>query len=148
MSGHRQDLFLDLLPSAARIVTRRVNDVLRPFRITSAQYSIVRLLIQAGPMTPKEISTRLVTDISTIVGIITRLERDQFVVRKPSPKDGRSTVLEASDCGRAVYRDAQPEVERLISDLVHSMSDEEQSVLHRVLSTSLQVEGWSSSGQS
>lgn len=141
MSEFQQDVFLDLLPASARIVTRRINGALRPYQISSAQYSVVRLLIEVRPMTPKEISERLATDISTIIGTITRLERDQFVLRKPSPTDGRSTVLEASDHGRAVYSAAQPAVEKLIADLLHSMSVDDQSVLRRALLATLQAEG-------
>ncbi|WP_223428768.1 MarR family winged helix-turn-helix transcriptional regulator [Tateyamaria pelophila] len=135
---HHQDAFLDLLPAVARAVTRRLGDVLRPYQITAAQYSVVRLLIEVGPMTPKDISERLTTDISTIIGTITRLERDQFVIRKPSPTDGRSTVLEVSDQGRAAYSGAQPGVDEFLAGLQKPLSTGEKTVLRQALLATLQ----------
>jgi DNA-binding MarR family transcriptional regulator len=57
------------------------------------------------------IGERLMVHPTSVTNIISRLERQQMVVRRPNPSDGRGRLAEITDAGRDV-------VERATRDLM------------------------------
>ena len=61
--------------------------------LKDADLDCLDLLVRQGSMTPTELSRRTGIHAATMTGILTRLERDGWIVRRPDPHDRRAVVL-------------------------------------------------------
>lgn len=90
------------LMRAQQIVLARVEAVLRPLGVTFARYEVLMLLhfsrAAALPMTV--IGARLQVHPTSVTNAVDRLERAGLVVRRPHPKDRRTTLVALTDDGR------------------------------------------------
>lgn len=87
---------------AQQIYQARVDEVLKPFRLTFARYELLMLLhfSSRGSMPVKKASERLQVHPTSITNAVDRLEAAGLVCRLPHPTDGRSCLLELTDEGR------------------------------------------------
>src|ERR1700755_1576565 len=74
---------------AARHLTKLYERHLAGAELTSAQFSILVGLEQAGELTMNELAKRLVMDRTTLLRAIKPLQREELVVSKPSTEDTR-----------------------------------------------------------
>ena len=89
---------------AQQIYQARVDDVLKPFELTFARYELLMMLhfSSRGSMPVKKASERLQVHPTSITNAVDRLEAAGLVRRLPHPTDGRSSLIELTDDGRAV----------------------------------------------
>ena len=87
---------------AQQIYQARVDEVLKPFRLTFARYELLMLLhfSSRGSMPIKKASERLQVHPTSITNAVDRLEAAGLVRRTPHPTDGRSSLVEVTDEGR------------------------------------------------
>src|SRR4051812_12772160 len=79
--------------------SRRATAV-KPHRaLDRAAYVILRCLQEEGPQNVSAIAERLNLDGSTVTRQVTALQQDALVERRPDPRDGRGTVIEATEVG-------------------------------------------------
>jgi MarR family transcriptional regulator for hemolysin len=86
-----------LLNKAARLSKLKVNQKLGEIGLTFPQYLVVKHLIEINPhdqqesaRTPASIAEHLGYDRPTVTGIIDRLVKQGFILRKTNPEDRRS----------------------------------------------------------
>jgi DNA-binding MarR family transcriptional regulator len=92
-----QDLRIGL-----EIVTERVA---KASRLNPRDLGVLDVLHTAGPATPSTIASRTGIAPTTVAAILTRLERDGRIDRRPNPEDARSSLLAiADDTGRELTR--------------------------------------------
>jgi DNA-binding MarR family transcriptional regulator len=87
---------------AQQIYQARVDEVLKPYRLTFARYELLMLLhfSSRGSMPVKKASERLQVHPTSITNAVDRLEAAGLVRRLPHPTDGRSSLIEVTDEGR------------------------------------------------
>jgi DNA-binding MarR family transcriptional regulator len=100
--------------------TRRSTD-LKPHRaLDRAAYVILRHLQASGPQNVTALADRLNLDGSTVTRQVTALQRDGLAERRPDPRDGRGTVIEATPLGLkqvdAVAKARRELYDRLLGD--------------------------------
>jgi DNA-binding MarR family transcriptional regulator len=79
--------------------TRRSTEV-KPHRaLDRAAYVILRLLQQDGPQNVSALAVALNLDGSTVTRQVTALQKDWLIERRRDPRDGRGTVIAATDAG-------------------------------------------------
>jgi DNA-binding MarR family transcriptional regulator len=93
---------------AEQVFLSRVDDVLRPFKLTFARYEALMLLSfsRQGSLPLSKIGQRLQVHPTSVTNTIDRLEGQGFVRRVPHPTDRRTTLAEITDAGRAVAEQA------------------------------------------
>ena len=93
---------------AQQILQARVDGALRPFGLTFARYEVLMLLhfSSHGSMPVKKASERLQVHPTTVTSSVNRLQAAGLVRRRPHPTDGRATLLELTDEGRALGLEA------------------------------------------
>ncbi|MBZ0135440.1 MAG: MarR family transcriptional regulator [Planctomycetes bacterium] len=80
-------------------------------------------------MTSAELSRRVFVSASTITGIIDRLERAGFVIRKRDDIDRRRVLLQPTDAGfKLAYRAPSPIQDQLVQKL-HDLPELERSAI-------------------
>jgi len=92
------------LMRAQQIVQARVDDVLKPMGLTFSRYELLMLLhfSRAGSLPVTKASARLQVHPTSVTNAVDRLEAAGFVRRMPHPTDGRATLVELTDEGRAM----------------------------------------------
>jgi DNA-binding MarR family transcriptional regulator len=91
-----------------QILLAQLDALLRPHGLTFARYEALVLLSfsRDGELPMRIIGDRLMVHPTSVTNTIDRLEREQLVVRKPNPRDGRGTLAAITPAGRAVMRRA------------------------------------------
>ena len=98
---------------AQQILLGELDALLRPYGLTFARYEALVLLTfsRRGALPLGMIGERLMVHPTSVTNTIDRLERQQLVIRRPNPSDGRGRLAEITDAGRDV-------VERATRDLM------------------------------
>jgi DNA-binding MarR family transcriptional regulator len=93
---------------AARALARRFDDVLRPFGLTSGQFSLLMSLNRPGAPTIGEVAHLLALDRTTLTANLKPLERRKLLNVVVDAKDRRNRRLEITDAGRDALAAALP----------------------------------------
>ena len=96
------------LRKAARIVSRRYDETLRPVGITSGQFSILASLLTDRPRVLGSLAELLAMDRTTLNRNLKPLEALGFVETVKDAEDGRVRALRLTTRGRAVLDTALP----------------------------------------
>jgi len=98
---------------AQQLLLAELDGLLRPYALTFARYEALILLTfsRRGSLPLRVIGERLMVHPTSVTNTISRLERQQLVIRRPNPSDGRGRLAEITDAGRDV-------VERATRDLM------------------------------
>ncbi|STX42818.1 transcriptional regulator [Legionella donaldsonii] len=82
-----------LLKKANRLLIKKANELLKPYKITHAYtYFLMELYNQDG-LTQAEMHKRIGIEQPTAVRTLDRMERDGFILRKPSSDDRRVVLI-------------------------------------------------------
>ena len=93
---------------AARALSRRFDEALRPTGITSGQFSLLNALNRPKPPPIGPVAQLLAMDRTTLTAALKPLERDGLVTIARDPEDRRSRLLGLTDKGREVLAAAVP----------------------------------------
>jgi DNA-binding MarR family transcriptional regulator len=100
------------LMRAQQIVAARVDEALKPHRLTFARYEVLMLLLfsRRGSLSMTRIGERLQVHPASVTNAVDRLEAQALVRRAPHPTDRRATLVELTDEGRIVAAKATDEL--------------------------------------
>lgn len=93
---------------AARALARRFDDALRPFGLTSGQFSLLMSLNRPGPPTIGEVAQLLVMDRTTLTANLKPLERRGLLKIVVDEEDRRNRRLRITGAGQKLLADAVP----------------------------------------
>jgi DNA-binding MarR family transcriptional regulator len=97
------------LRKAARGISRRYEEALRPVDLKPGQFSILAALLDAGDGLPiGRVAEVLGMDRTTLNRNLRPLERRGVVESAPDPEDRRSRKLRITDAGRQLMDEAIP----------------------------------------
>jgi DNA-binding MarR family transcriptional regulator len=93
---------------AQQILLARLNELLRPHGLTFPRFEALVLLsyTKSGELPIGKLGERLQVHRTSASSIVAALADDGFVRRVPSERDGRATLAQITDRGRAVARAA------------------------------------------
>lgn len=108
---------------AARALSRRFDDALRPMGLTSGQFSLLMALNRPEPPKMGAVAQLLAMDRTTLTANLKPLERRGLLASAIDPADRRGRLLWLTEAGRGLLRSALPiwecthgEIERMIAD--------------------------------
>ena len=90
----------DCLQTTAHQHKRIMNNMLEPFGLTYAQYLVLKKLQSQEGISAKELLSVLDTDKATLSGIITRLEKGDWLSRQKDELDKRLMHIFLTDSAR------------------------------------------------
>ena len=107
---------------AARALARRFDDALRPFGLTSGQFSLLMSLNRPDAPTISDVAHLLAMDRTTLTANLKPLERRGWMEIAVDEKDRRTRRLRITDAGRktlssavGVWRSTHDEVDALLA---------------------------------
>jgi DNA-binding MarR family transcriptional regulator len=95
-----QEVYLSILRTASEL-SHAVDQVFRPFDITSSQYNVLRILQGAGTdgLCRNEISERMVTATPDMTRLLDRMEKAGWVTRERAEEDRRQVSTHITKAG-------------------------------------------------
>jgi len=97
----------------------------KEMRLTGPQGMVVGILIKSGPLKIGEIAAQMELSMSTVSGILDRLERSEIITRTRSEADGRVILITLTDTFRQKSAAKFKRVEEHWSDKLNRASEEE-----------------------
>ena len=122
-----------LLTKAQHTVFQYLKAELAQFDVTPVQYGILKCLWDNDSQTPKQISTVLSLDGSTITGILDRMVNKELVVRIASMEDRRTIKIELTNQGLLLREPIEKIIVEVNKKVLIKFTSEEQNQLKRFL---------------
>jgi DNA-binding MarR family transcriptional regulator len=82
-----------------------------------------------APLTPSQVSERLLIPSATLTATLDLLERRGWIRRTPNPDDRRSTLIDITDDGRAMADQLLPGIRELERSVLSALDPQERSIL-------------------
>ena len=101
--------------------------------ISPAEYRVLAVVSERGPMTAVEIGPLITLEQSLISRTVQRLFEKQLLSRRRSQRDRRSVTLRATPAGVALIRQAQGSLNELANALTEGMTDQQHGRLAAAL---------------
>lgn len=122
------------LAVANRAVLAVYRPLLEPMGLTHPQYLVMLALWGESPMSVKAIGEAIQLDSPTLSPLLKRLEAAGLITRRRDSHDERNLVVELTEAGRALRKEAEKIPPAVVERLGVSLADLEQlrDVLNRV----------------
>jgi DNA-binding MarR family transcriptional regulator len=128
-------LIIALIKTAA-VVASVHDEASREQKLSAAARQLLAVLEGAGePLSPTEISERLLVTTASITSLVDTLERRKFVKRSPDPDDRRRILVTITPAGRKVVDRFLPEIVALQTSMVAGISEADRKKLTALLNT-------------
>ncbi len=122
-----------LIGKTAQFKDRLFDKYLANEDITATQMKVLWQLYFIHANRPSDIGGYLYIDNSAITRMLDRLEKKALINRIPDPNDRRAILIELTEKGRDVTKNAIPLGLKAIDDLTQSLSSEEIQQFHHCL---------------
>lgn len=127
-----KNLLFHEIHQRSRLSIKEVNETLKEFSLYSSQWSILFCLKQFGSMTQTEIWQYMNVEAPTVTRTLTKLEQSGWIVRLQG-KDKRERIAQLSEEAERIVPEIEKRILEVESELVSSLSEEEQEELIRLL---------------
>ncbi len=112
---------------------RALNDELSPHGVTFRQTQVLGWLAMDGTMSQVELAAKMQIEPPTLVGILDRMERDGWIVRRVSATDRRKKMIDVGPRAEPVWERIVACGRRVRARATEGMSPEEIADLKRLL---------------
>jgi homoprotocatechuate degradation regulator HpaR len=113
--AHR-NLPLLLLQARERVIAR-FRPLLNAQHITEQQWRIVRLLLESGPLEPRQIGEGCSISSPSLAGVLARMENLGLIARQRFDNDQRRVRVSLSTRSRALAERLAPQIEAAYAEL-------------------------------
>jgi DNA-binding MarR family transcriptional regulator len=102
-------------------------------RLSFTTLSVLHTLATVGPQRLSELTASEQVTQPAITQIVTKLEREGLVERRPDPSDGRAVLVHITDEGTAIVRGRQEERMVRLTELAERLTPAERSRIQAAL---------------
>ncbi len=127
-----RNLPLLLLQARERVISH-FRPIMNAHGITEQQWRIVRLLLEAGSLEPREITEICSISSPSLVGILDRMQLLGLVERRRIPHDQRRVKISLTARARKLAAQMLPQIEATYRQIEARVGSEGLQQLHRVL---------------
>lgn len=126
MNSRANEQFAFLLSRCSVLWRTRVDERLRPWGMTHASWRILRVLTVSGQrLNQTSLAREIGVETPTLVGLLDRMEKMQWVRREPDPDDRRVKIVEVTTQGIEICKKLESEVEAVRQQMLCNLSKEE-----------------------
>ena len=115
----------------------RFRPILHEHGLTEQQWRIIRAMLLAGPLEPRQIVQLCHISSPSLTGVLARMEAMDLVARERLAHDQRRVMVSLTPASRAMFRQMKPRIEAvyqtLEADLGPELTAEIYSTLDRFL---------------
>jgi DNA-binding MarR family transcriptional regulator len=108
----RAEALLGILRTAA-VIDHHLGEALKPYKITTTQYNLLRILRGAGRkgLCGREVAERLISRVPDVSRLLDRTEDLKLISRERDPADRRHVTARITDQGLALLERVTPKLE-------------------------------------
>ncbi len=110
-------------------LSRRLRSQREPDSLSLNKISVLSHLYHHGPSTPGEVTAAERQRPQSLTRVFAELERDGLIVRTPSERDRRESVLDLTDIGRAVLVADANRRDAWLAEAITELTDTEAQLL-------------------
>jgi DNA-binding MarR family transcriptional regulator len=101
--------------------------------VSDRELALLRTLAAEGPMIIKDLGGRFGVPVSTMTGLVDRMEANGLVRRVPGRRDRRSIELEVTAAGARALREHARGIEAIARGLLEALPTRDQQTLIAIL---------------
>lgn len=117
-----------------RAVRAKINERVRPYGLTTLQYTTLSVLgSRGGPLSNAQLARRAYMTPQAMIEVLNALEEKGLVRRDPHPNHRRVYPASLTDEGRSVLAECDAAVEALENQMLAGLDPEERVLLHEWL---------------
>jgi DNA-binding MarR family transcriptional regulator len=120
------------LRRAARAVTQRYDEALRPSGVRLTQFTLLQMLALTGPLTQGALGEQLAMDSTTLSRTLQPVEKAGWIRSRPG-RDRRERYVELTKAGHKALSRVTPAWEAAQRDLRHRLGEEGWAALGPML---------------
>ena len=136
----RYDLWImSSLRRIMRAVDVHSRKLMAEYQITGPQLLCLQALQEDGPLTATALSKLVHLAVSTVVGILDRLEAKGWIVRERSTQDRRVVLVYISEEGRNLVNQAPLTLQNRLAGRLVKMPVKEQGLLAQAVETIVEL---------
>lgn len=121
----------NVLHSAALRLLRRAATADSGMSLDGPRASLLSVLVFAGPRPMRRLAEIEQVSPPAITKLVTAMETQGLVVRRPSPADRRVVLVEATPEGRALLERGRRDRVKLVAGLLDGLSEKDLATLRR-----------------
>jgi DNA-binding MarR family transcriptional regulator len=108
------EALVSILRTAA-VLEHEINDVLKPFELTTTQYNVLRILRGAGStgLCGREIGERLITQVPDVPRLLDRMTEAGLIARERDAADRRHVTARITPKGLRLLDEAEPTLQAM-----------------------------------
>ena len=125
------DAYIKLV-RATESILGRMSQKLAADKLTLSQFGALEALLHLGPMSQRQLGTKLLKSSGNITMVVDNLEKRGLVQRQRDAADRRVVTVSLSDKGRALIQGLFPRHAREIVEELGALSGTEQEELGRL----------------
>ena len=118
-----------VLWKATAAVRARAEESIAAMNLCLTDFAILEVLLHKGALPVNTIGQRLFLTSGSITTAIDRLQKRDFVMRKPYPEDGRVTLVDLTDEGRELIERSFRQHELYMEAVMGALSGAERATL-------------------
>lgn len=101
--------------------------------VSERELALLRTLVEEGPMITKELGGRFGVPVSTMTGLVDRMEKKGFVRRVRGRRDRRAIELEATPAGALALKEHARGLEAVARGILEALPERDQEALITIL---------------
>ena len=133
-----QEALLNVYYTASRI-RKKAGEFFRLHGLTDVQYNVLALLKHQsgdrGGLTQVELSRMMLVNRANITTLIDRMEKANFVARRPVPDDRRYNIIQLTPHGHKMFDAVEGIYQRKIAEIMSVLEQTELESLVAMLET-------------
>lgn len=128
-------LLLYMVKQVELAVRARLDEIVRPAGLTTAQYTALSVLERHSGMSSAQLARSSFVTAQSMADMITALEQRKLIERHRDGSDRRRLVVALTDEGLALLERCRPEVAALEATMIEGLSAPQTKALRAVLAT-------------
>lgn len=105
-----------------------VEEALAQQELSGTEFALYSFLVVHGPVTVTEVASGIAASSASTSKLLARVDERGHLVRHPNPDDGRSTLVELNDDGRAAHATAAPGFRHALSGVLDELGGSVEDV--------------------
>jgi MarR family transcriptional regulator, 2-MHQ and catechol-resistance regulon repressor len=126
------DAYIKLLRATESVVARLSHQLRDENGLTVSQFGALEALLHLGPMSQRDLGTKLLKSSGNITMVVDNLEKRDLVERRREGNDRRVVTVYLTPKGRQLIVEVFPHHATLISDELGILTPAEQDTLGRL----------------
>ncbi|WP_053218256.1 MarR family winged helix-turn-helix transcriptional regulator [Virgibacillus senegalensis] len=132
LEKYEEDLSLKaftVLSRAIQSIKKRVEEDIKCLGINPTEFAVLELLYSKGDQPIQKIGEKVLIASSSITYVVDKLEKKEFIKRKPCPKDRRITYAVLTEDGRKLMNTVFPKHKAAMKEIFAGLDIQEKEIL-------------------